>query len=1518
MALDLQRINAAYQAGYDDDKILESIERNDPEFGQRIKTARESGYDSQTIMGSIKNRLDQQNNQPSNPEPQVPSASGVNTTDAVQPSTDIQQQKPESKPEAGSPGLFQSFKSGLNESSTGEIKRLLNGDFSDNPHEERDFIDTFAHGIGSFIGDLPAFAFGGAGGAAAGSAVAGPPGAIAGAGAGGMGLAEFIKEALVQFREHRKSDETFGQFLKRAETISGSTLRGASMGGILSAVNASLPLLKKIPGLGKVFDTKIGGKVGTIAAETAAAGTIPALSEGRLPTANEYANAAALITGLHIPRLIRIKMAKEGEKSGLTPEEFAKSERGQEILKEVPKPEKPNETPPSKEVEVPKVEETKTDQKTEKTPEKVEKAPHENSELKITEQRDSDRGRNSYHKELMDPNGESVGELMYDKENNGDLSITHIYVDPRYQRKGNAKRLVKSLIDENPNAENISLSALQPDGAKLFSKLIGRELKPTMSQDLTTGIEGVEPTFVDLTKKDIQKLKDNLKPQSASYSVKPQQMSIKKPKKPSEPTSNDIINVGDEFINRSGKKSTITQINDKTFEYKTENGDVRSGPISSLKAEVKSKPASQTPSNSSPEALQDDITSKATTGIQKRIDALEAKIKQSKGKRSPALVKNLNIQKKKLALAKKLTKNSVPKSPEAVNTKEPTLVHENTGKQQNLNVIKAIAKEPVETLSKGAFLDSGWRPGFQWYSKALRKAKRGTRAALRWTSNKFGVTSLKANPESSIYKRGFRAAEDFLSRKAVFKERFFTKWRESIHKNKEITKQDREDMIFYRERTGNPFIKGDTFEALSKRMSKESKHIVDTVIDEHMKESLAIMNESPFMQGKEVNPRQAVEDIYIRHFYSGKISTEKINKIYDQMQSRFGTDNPFKNKRTFLTFDQALREAGLVPKYRDIVQNLAAQDGMLARVISNNELVANLHAIEKQLGQKLIVRSKDKTAYQQAKNDGWIPFQDAYLRSYVAGTNKAGKLQWAVSEAPALVHPDLAPSMQGIFNRDAYKPDNAAVRLYDMYNSAINKIQVSASLFHFNALGESMTGSGGFITSIVLSPKWWRQGTRFLENSKAVEDAVGHGLKINRPVDLELEKANTFYNRLITKMQASNKSPIRFAGRAGQTIGSLANIHKFLFGSFQPRMKVVTYENYVNRTLKQFAKKGVHPNEELLRQIKRESASTVNDQFGGQNFELMPLFNNKNSKGIHRLISYPDWTVSAIREVVNAFASDSPIRRKLGQRYLIEYAIGLGIGTQMLSLLTTGLTNKSDGSITWDAEKAHTTFNNEDPKRRNFFDIAMPDINVTIAGQNINVGRDENGRQYYMHGGKKVREIGAYLDHPVAAIFSKLSPALRLGTKFTIDHTPSADGLFPVQGAYVEGEFRPWNGTKKGTLDRANAYAKEIINSSLPFSLQTIIGDYFNSNEDWKAALARTGFKFLASGGGALSVSKGISLRSAEQYYEKAFNVSDIKERNQSLKALRVVLRDNGYTNAQIDRQESKIKNRVTKQAKPR
>lgn len=324
MPLTIEGLQKARDAGLDDNRIINAIQHSDAEMSKRFEHARSQGLDNGRILRALEHSLTNKTmDTPTNND-------NVSTVPGNEPKSIPQTPSQPNK----SPGIISSFKSGIRQSSTGEITKLLNGDYEDEPEVEMDFIDALASSVGNIIGGTPAFIAGGLGGASAGGAVGGPIGATAGAGAGAFALDEFFKEAISQYREHTRSGEdlSFGEFLKRAEKVSGSTLRGGAMGGILSAVNASTPLLKKIPGIGKLFESKLGAHAGTTAAEVATLGTVPAVSEGRLPTVNEYAHAAALVFGLHIPRLARIALMKEGEKSGLSPEEFAKSDQARRII----------------------------------------------------------------------------------------------------------------------------------------------------------------------------------------------------------------------------------------------------------------------------------------------------------------------------------------------------------------------------------------------------------------------------------------------------------------------------------------------------------------------------------------------------------------------------------------------------------------------------------------------------------------------------------------------------------------------------------------------------------------------------------------------------------------------------------------------------------------------------------------------------------------------------------------------------------------------------------------------------------------------------------------------------------------------------------------------------------------------------------------------------------------------------------------------------------------------------------
>lgn len=311
MTLSLDRINKARKAGYDDDTIIESIQRRDPQFAERITKARNAGYDSATIMQSIEKRL----NTPVNTQSQAPKEENVKPLYTKQQN-----------------GLIESFQRGLRGSVSGEAANIANH-VKPEQLEDPTWWESLVESAGTITGDLPYYAAGASLGAALG-ATGGPLGSFVGGGFGSFALPAFLKESLRQYKDYveQGNDLSFGEFLQRADKVANKTLTEGAFGVILGQVSKAIPYLKDIPTIGKLFDSKIAQKAASITAETAALATIPPITEGRLPQGQDYAHALALVLGfnaLHLPAEVRERIQKRGTESGKSPVEFAK-----EILSE--------------------------------------------------------------------------------------------------------------------------------------------------------------------------------------------------------------------------------------------------------------------------------------------------------------------------------------------------------------------------------------------------------------------------------------------------------------------------------------------------------------------------------------------------------------------------------------------------------------------------------------------------------------------------------------------------------------------------------------------------------------------------------------------------------------------------------------------------------------------------------------------------------------------------------------------------------------------------------------------------------------------------------------------------------------------------------------------------------------------------------------------------------------------------------------------------------------------------------
>lgn len=342
MPLTLENLRKAREAGLDDDRIVASIERNDPELAERFNNARSQGLDNKRILSAFERRLS--SNAPTTQPKDVTASEGpLNASNDHRGNLRNVREQPIATPDSrhleqpydknaidtstmlpgqpghvpGRPGYGDYFAQGLRHSATGEITNI--GQPDQQIAEDPNFWQALVQESGNIAGDAPFMFAGSILGATAGSALGsfgGPVGTAAGAllggGAGALALPEFLKASLQEYRDYAEAgnDLTFGEFLERADRVGSKTINSGIMGAILGTLNKAAPLLKEIPGIGSLFTSKIAQTAGMIGAETATLATVPAITKGELPTANDFASALALVLGFNaakIPSAIKEK-----------------------------------------------------------------------------------------------------------------------------------------------------------------------------------------------------------------------------------------------------------------------------------------------------------------------------------------------------------------------------------------------------------------------------------------------------------------------------------------------------------------------------------------------------------------------------------------------------------------------------------------------------------------------------------------------------------------------------------------------------------------------------------------------------------------------------------------------------------------------------------------------------------------------------------------------------------------------------------------------------------------------------------------------------------------------------------------------------------------------------------------------------------------------------------------------------------------------------------------------------------
>ena len=705
----------------------------------------------------------------------------------------------------------------------------------------------------------------------------------------------------------------------------------------------------------------------------------------------------------------------------------------------------------------------------------------------------------------------------------------------------------------------------------------------------------------------------------------------------------------------------------------------------------------------------------------------------------------------------------------------------------------------------------------------------------------------------------------------------------------EFTTKQREEMMYYAQKTGNPNIgMEDSFTDVSQRLPKHAREFVDKAVRPHLKESLAAWNAHPAT--KDITPREGLEEYYLPGVYE-KASKAKMRAVEQKIRTKFKIKNPFSNPKTFMTYNEAAIEAGLKPRFKNIIDLMRHFDEVNIKTMHNAELINMVRQFQLQTGDQVIVTENNPREYAKAQEKGFVQFEDPLLRTY---RNKDGKLER--TDAPALVQPEFADSFKGVFTREAFRPDSNFWKGTDWLKRQINAMRVMASPFHYIAIGESILGARGLKGFRLMNMA--SEGRKLRTSKDFMVDAARHGLIVKKRLGIpELRKGNMLLERGLDLILESNTPSIIKKGIAKFKRGMT-----YMFDEFIPNAKAVTYEETATSELAKFKKEYKRaPTKKETAAIKRTVAEIVNNLYGGQNWETGSklLRDPRMRKRVSRTFAFPDWSISAAKQATAAMKPG--LAGRLGRRYTAKYMIYGGAVASFLRSFFGGLEqtdekNKSIKGIRFNPEKSVEAL--KDVKNyKDFVSFTLPDTPIRWGpkeNQVFNPGRDENGVKRKAHFDKQLFEVTeGWLQHPLATFYSKANPLLTTAYEQALGQRPTRGGVWKIDKAWFRGREVPWGG-KRG-LGQAWPRAKHLLMQITPFALR-------GGAEQW-----------ISSGFGSVPIAKQYTPYKAEDDIEKALLLKDKKKRDEQLEGIRVVLRSNNFPDKQIKSKVSSVRNQLIK-----
>lgn len=536
----------------------------------------------------------------------------------------------------------------------------------------------------------------------------------------------------------------------------------------------------------------------------------------------------------------------------------------------------------------------------------------------------------------------------------------------------------------------------------------------------------------------------------------------------------------------------------------------------------------------------------------------------------------------------------------------------------------------------------------------------------------------------------------------------------------------------------------------------------------------------------------------------------------------FRVDNPFTKKRKIPSIQEGI-EQGFTPKTLDITEILQIYDKYRIETHANRKLVdalGELKVFDETTGKmEPLVKRADKAP------DDWVVIDHPALNlsKFVGKLPEEGGI--ILSKTPLKVHPEIAPWLKNIFGKPLGaglpKPVQQGIAGATVINAFAKKGQLSLSLFHGNALMESMASSGQLLRSWgMLNPLKAYRAIRFenfeiFKNMEITKDSIRNGdVQYGALSDVQKGIVDNALKEMETRTRKiPGISHLTRGIRSGNRLWDAG-----LWDYIQNTFKLFAYEGQVAGDVAVAAKKVAKGKrkpltpEEILN-IKGDTGKFVNDSFGGQNWDLKPVLGHPSIRQLAQLTFLsPDWTVSTLRQagaLPKGFAK----------------AIGTGNKTQLKRAGFFWMRSVLYFNIIAQAVNYQNT-------KKEYGEGRFTNKNAPGKHLDIFIGRNPDGTERYLRTGKQFREVMEWGEDPLGKAGAKMSPILREGIRQLSKHDPGSG--FPTEFA-KDAIWSPESLKKRGI---------SLISLPIPFSLRSFVSDRpANFMFTWPTSKGMSNFK---------------------------------------------------------------------------